>query len=122
MATPSPGEPPSDRLRSAIREGFTIALGAASWAFDEADRLLDRWMAQGQLSREEGRRRFDEFRDRTRAGVRQATSGMPIATREQVQSLERRIEELTRQVEALRAQRSEVGQRGDVPPGRPRLS
>jgi polyhydroxyalkanoate synthesis regulator phasin len=95
-----------DRLRSTVREGFLIMLGAAAWAFDQGDRLMERWIEQGQVSRELGRVRLEELRARAREGVRGAAAGMPIATREQVASLERRIEELTRQVEALRASRS----------------
>lgn len=89
-------------------------IGAASWAFEQGDRLVGTWMDQGQVSREEGRRRFDEFANRTRhAGedigrrvqdsVKSARSSMPLATRDQVASLERRIEELQRQLESMRA-------------------
>jgi polyhydroxyalkanoate synthesis regulator phasin len=115
------GEPSSDQLRSALREGFTIALGAAAWAFDQGDRLLERWLEQGELSRAQGRRRFDDLRRRTVEGMRNASSAMPITTREQVESLERRVEELTRQVEALRStQPPPPG--GEPPPPRPRIS
>jgi polyhydroxyalkanoate synthesis regulator phasin len=111
--------PPSSQLRSAAREGFTILLGAAVWAFDQADRLLDRWLEQGELSRAEGGRRLERLRRRTAEGMRSATSAMPIATRDQVESLERRIDELTRQVEALR---SSAATSGEASPGRPRIS
>ena len=98
-------------MREAIRDGFTIMLGAASWAFEQGDRLVDTWLHQGHISREEGRRRFDEFASRTRhagedlsrrvsEGVRSAR--MPVATREQVANLERQVAELTRQVESLK--------------------
>jgi len=101
----------SERVREAIRDGFTIMLGAASWAFEQGDRLVDTWLHQGHISREEGRRRFDEFASRTRhagedlsrrvsEGVRSAR--MPVATREQVANLERQVAELTRQVESLK--------------------
>jgi polyhydroxyalkanoate synthesis regulator phasin len=97
-----------------VRDGFTIMVGAASWAFEQGDRLVGTWMDQGHVSREEGRRRFDEFANRTKnAGedlgrrvsesVRTARSSMPLATREQVASLERRVEELTQQIESLKA-------------------
>src|SRR5437588_9029109 len=107
---------PSDsgeRVREVIRDGFTIMLGAASWAFDQGDRLVDTWMQQGQVSREQGRRRFEEFASRTRqAGedlgrrvqdsVKTARSSMPLATRDQVADLERQVAELTRQIESMR--------------------
>ena len=113
-------EPATSQLRSAVREGFTILLGAAVWAFDQGDRMAERWLEQGELSRAEGRRRFEQLRRRTAEGMRSATSAMPIATREQVESLERRIEELTRQVEALRSGALPPG--GEPPPARPRIS
>ena|SRR5207302_555442 len=108
---------PSDggeRVREVIRDGFTIMLGAASWAFDQGDRLVDTWMQQGQVSREQGRRRFEEFASRTRqAGedlgrrvqdsVKTARSSMPLATRDQVADLERQVAELTRQIESMRS-------------------
>src|SRR5712691_10584211 len=101
----------SERVREVVRDGFTIMLGAASWAFEQGDRLVDTWLHQGHISREEGGRRFDEFASRTRhagedlsrrvsEGVRSAR--MPVATREQVANLERQVAELTRQVESLK--------------------
>jgi polyhydroxyalkanoate synthesis regulator phasin len=104
----------SERLREVVRDGFTIMLGAASWAFEQGDRLVDTWMRQGQVSREEGRKRFDDFASRTRhAGedlgrrvqdsMRNARSSMPVVTRDQVAQLERQVAELTRQVESLKA-------------------
>ena len=89
-------------------------VGAASWAFEQGDRLVGTWMSEGQVSQKEGRKRFDEFADKTRqAGedlsrrvsdsVRSARSSMPLATRDQVASLERRVEELTRQIESMKS-------------------
>jgi polyhydroxyalkanoate synthesis regulator phasin len=110
--------PGSERLREAVRDGFTIMLGAASWAFEQGDRMVDTWLHQGELSREEGRKRFDEFASNTRRrgedlgrkvqeGVRSARS--TVATREQVANLERQVAELTRQVESLKGSGSPPG-------------
>jgi polyhydroxyalkanoate synthesis regulator phasin len=85
-----------------MREGFTLAVGAAAWAFEQGDRLMAGWMERGRISGEAGRRRFDEFAARTRSGLRSAASSVPVASREQVTELERKVEELARQVEALR--------------------
>jgi polyhydroxyalkanoate synthesis regulator phasin len=96
-----------------MREGFTLMLGAASWAYEKGDRLVGTWMEQGQVSREQGKRKFEELADRTRKSgeelgkkvserVREATASMPVATREQVANLERRVEELSRQIELMR--------------------
>ena len=116
-----------ERLREAMRDGFTIMVGAASWAFEQGDRLLDTWLHQGQTSREEGRRRINDLAERTRrAGedfsrrvqdsVRSARSSMPLATREQVASLERQVAQLTREIEALRAQGSTTPSATSRPP------
>jgi polyhydroxyalkanoate synthesis regulator phasin len=116
----------SERVREAIRDGFTIMVGAASWAFEQGDRLLDSWLQQGRESREQGRRRFDDFTDRARrAGddlgrrvqdsVRSARSSMPLATREQVANLERQVAELNRQIEALRGQTGSTAARPTPP-------
>ena len=89
-------------------------VGAASWAFEQGDRLVGTWMSEGQVSRQEGRRRFDDLATRTRQAsedlsrrvsdsVRSARSSMPLATRDQVASLERRVEELTRQIESMKS-------------------
>src|SRR5258708_20217405 len=94
-----------------VREGVTIMVGAASWAFEQGDRMVDTWLHQGHTSREEGRRRLDEFASNARRrgedlgrrvqdGVRSAR--LPVATREQVADLERQAAELTREVEALK--------------------
>jgi polyhydroxyalkanoate synthesis regulator phasin len=101
----------TERIREVVRDGFTIMLGAASWAFEQGDRLVDTWMHQGHVSREEGRRRFDEFASSTRRrgedlGRRVSESmrsSMPVATRDQVAQLERQVAELTRQLEAMKA-------------------
>jgi len=104
----------TERVREVLRDGFTIMVGAASWAFEQGDRLVGTWMDQGHVSREDGRRRFDEFAGKTKqAGedlsrrvsdsVKTARSSMPLASRDQVASLERRVEELTRQIESMKA-------------------
>jgi polyhydroxyalkanoate synthesis regulator phasin len=101
----------SERVRETIRDGFTIMLGAASWAFEMGDRMMDTWLHQGQVSREEGRRRFEEFASTTRRrgedlGRRvseSVRSSMPVATRDQVASLERQVAELTRQIESMKS-------------------
>jgi len=103
--------PGSERLREAVRDGFTIMLGAASWAFEQGDRMVDTWLHQGEVSREEGRRRFDEFASNARRrgedlGRRVSNSmrsSVPVATRDQVANLERQVAELTRQVESMKA-------------------
>jgi polyhydroxyalkanoate synthesis regulator phasin len=113
MAEQRPSEG-TDRVREVLRDGFTIMVGAASWAFERGDRLVGTWMSEGQVTKEEGRRKFDEFANRTRQtgedfsrrvsdSVRSARSSMPLATRDQVASLERRIEELTRQIESMKS-------------------
>jgi polyhydroxyalkanoate synthesis regulator phasin len=103
--------PGSERLREAVRDGFTIMLGAASWAFEQGDRMVDTWLHQGEVGREEGRRRFDEFasnarrrgEDLTRRVSNSMRSSVPVATRDQVANLERQVAELTRQVESMKA-------------------
>jgi polyhydroxyalkanoate synthesis regulator phasin len=106
--------PGSERLREAVRDGFTIMLGAASWAFERGDRMVDTWLHQGQVTREDSRRRFQEFANRTRqAGEnlsRRVSGSVPVVTRDQVAGLERRIDELTRQIESMKG--------GGTPPAR----
>jgi len=100
----------TERVREAIRDGFTIMLGAASWAFEMGDRMVDTWLHQGQVSREESRRRFDEFASSTRRRgedlsrrVQQSMrSSMPIATRDQIASLERQVADLKQQLESMK--------------------
>src|ERR1700731_2297613 len=86
----------SERVREVIRDSFTIMLGAASWAFEQGDHLVDTWLHQGHVSREEGRRRFEEFASNTRRrgedlsrrvseGMR---SSMPVATRDEIPKLD----------------------------------
>ncbi len=101
-----------ERVREVVRDGFTIMLGAASWAFEQADHMLDTWLHQGHISREEGRRRFDDFTSTARMKGEEVSrrvqetmrsARMPLATREQVANLERQVEELTRQIESLKS-------------------
>src|SRR4030081_2885750 len=111
MAEQHPHSEGTERIREVVRDGFTIMLGAASWAFELGDRMIDTWLRQGQLSREQSRRRFDEFASSTRrrgeeVGRRvseSVRSSMPVAPRDHVASLERQVAELTRQIEAMKS-------------------
>jgi len=111
----------SERVREIVRDGFTIMLGAASWAFEQGDRMVDTWLHQGHVSREEGRRRFEEFasnarrrgEDLGRKVSDSMRSSVPVATRDQVANLERQVAELTREVESLK------GGGSSSPPGQP---
>jgi len=101
----------TERVRETIRDGFTIMLGAASWAFEMGDRMMDTWLHQGKVSREEGRRRFEEFasssrrrgEDLGRRVSESMRSSMPVATRDQVASLERQVAELKQQIESMKS-------------------
>jgi polyhydroxyalkanoate synthesis regulator phasin len=100
----------TERVREAIRDGFTIMLGAASWAFELGDRMVDTWLHQGEVSRDESRRRFEEFKSNTRRRGEElgrrvsesVRSSMPVATRDHVAQLERQVAELTRQIESMK--------------------
>jgi polyhydroxyalkanoate synthesis regulator phasin len=100
----------SERIREAVRDGFTIMLGAASWAFEQGDRLLDTWLHQGHVSREEGRRRFEEFASNTRRRGEDLSrrvsesmrASMPVATRDEIAKLERQVAELKSELESLK--------------------
>jgi polyhydroxyalkanoate synthesis regulator phasin len=101
----------SERVREVVRDSFTIMLGAASWAFEQGDRLIDTWLHQGHVSREEGRRRFEEFASNTRRRGEDLSrrvsesmrSSMPVATRDEIAKLERQVAELKSEIESLKA-------------------
>jgi len=103
-----------ERVREVVRDGFTIMLGAASWAFEQGDRLVDTWLHQGHVSREEGRRRFEEFASNTRRRGEDLSrrvsesmrSSMPVATRDQIASLQRQVAELKTEIESLKGNRA----------------
>ena len=111
MAEQHPHSEGTERVREAVRDGFTIMLGAASWAFEMGDRMVDTWLHQGEMSRDEGRRRFEEFKSNTRRRgedlsrrVQESVrSSMPVATRDQIASLERQVADLKRQLEAMQS-------------------
>ena len=100
-----------ERVREVVRDGFTIMLGAASWAFEQGDRLVDTWLHQGHVSREEGRRRFEEFASNTRRRGEDLSrrvsesmrSSMPVARRDEIAKLEREVAELRSEIESLKA-------------------
>jgi polyhydroxyalkanoate synthesis regulator phasin len=101
----------TERVREVVRDGFTIMLGAASWAFELGDHMVDRWLHRGHISREESRRRFEEFttsarrrgEDLSRRVSENVRASMPVATRDHVANLERQVAELTRQIESMKA-------------------
>src|ERR1700682_2685852 len=100
-----------ERVREVVRDGFTITLGAASWAFEQGDRLVDTWLHQGHVSREEGRRRFEEFASNTRRRgedlSRRVTesmrSSLAVATRDEIASRDRRTAAQKRQLESMKS-------------------
>jgi polyhydroxyalkanoate synthesis regulator phasin len=100
-----------EHVREVVRDSFTIMLGAASWAFEQGDRLIDTWLHQGHVSREEGRRRFEEFASNTRRRGEDLSrrvsesvrSSMPVATRDEIAKLERQVAELKSEIESLKA-------------------
>ena len=100
----------TERVREAVRDGFAIMLGAASWAFEMGDRMVDTWLHYGETSREESRRRFEEFKsnarrrgeDVSRRVTDSVRSSMPVATRDHVASLERQVAELKQQIESMK--------------------
>jgi polyhydroxyalkanoate synthesis regulator phasin len=112
----------SERVRETIRDGFTIMLGAASWAFEMGDQMVDTWLHQGKMSREESRRRFEEFKSNTRRRGEDLSrrvsesvrSSMPVATRDQIASLERQVADLKRQLESMQS----AGAAASSPPQR----
>ena len=99
-----------ERVREVVRDSFTIMLGAASWAFEQGDRMIDTWLHQGHVSREEGRRRFEEFASNTRRRGENLSrrvsesmrSSMPVATRDEIARLERQVAELKSEIESLK--------------------
>jgi polyhydroxyalkanoate synthesis regulator phasin len=106
----------ADRLREMMRDAVTLMLGAATWATEEGERLVRQWMDRGEVSREEGKRMLEQLKEQARKsrdelsravaeGIRNASANVPVATREQVAALERRVEELTREIESLKAGR-----------------
>jgi polyhydroxyalkanoate synthesis regulator phasin len=113
-----------ERVREVVRDGFTIMLGAASWAFEQGDRLVDTWLHQGHVSREEGRRRFEEFASNTRRRGEDLSrrvsesmrSSMPVATRDQIASLERQVAELKTEIESLKGNRATPSSTGPTAP------
>ena len=100
----------AERIREVVRDSFTIMLGAASWAFEQGDHLVDTWLHQGHVSREEGRRRFEEFASNTRRRGEDLSrrvsetmrSSMPVATRDEIAKLERQVAELKSEIESLK--------------------
>ncbi len=109
----------TERVREVIRDGFYTMLGAASWAFEKTDEMTHNWLHQGRVTGEQSRGRFGMFAARTlQAGevlgsrvqstLRGVGSSVPLATRDQVANLERRIEELSQQIESMRGSSGET--------------
>src|SRR5260370_7786586 len=100
----------TERVREAIRDGFTIMLGAASWAFELGDRMVETWLHQGEVSREESRRRFEEFKSDTRRRGQDLSrrvsesvrASIPVASREHVAHLERQVPQTPPPIEMIK--------------------
>ncbi len=120
MTTPeTPTEKPMpERMRGplydATRKILLAGIGAISLAQDEMNAFLDRLVERGEMAEADARklvREMTERREKLETERRQATRAAsaehaPAATRADIEALNARVAELTRQIEELRRAKS----------------
>src|SRR5512146_3195022 len=113
MTTPtekSETERPRGPLYDTTRTVLLAGIGAISLAQDEINNFLDRLVERGEMAEADARklvREVTERRERLERERRQARGTATtehVATRADIESLNARIAELTRQIEELRSQ------------------
>lgn len=93
-------------------------LGAVALAQDEAADVFDKWVARGEEVEEQGRKRFEELRERRKKGtsdaeekldkrVEEILHRMNMPTQSDVKALNAKITELNKKIDELRKAQSE---------------
>lgn len=103
-------EHPRGPLYETTRMVLLAGIGAISLAQDEINNFLDRLVERGEMAEADARklvREVAERREKLEHERRQATrtaasSAAPAATRADIEALNARVAELTRQIEELR--------------------
>ena len=110
-------------LQERFKEAWSQALAGVNAAEAEAEKVLGRLADAAGFSPEDVRRHARDFGERLtqqrreieRAlddAVKRAVAGFKLPSRDEVQALQRRVEEVAARVEAIAAER-----RGEPPPG-----
>jgi polyhydroxyalkanoate synthesis regulator phasin len=119
--TDSPEKKDPNTVRGSLYETTRLVLlagvGALSLAQDEVNNFLDRLVERGEMAEADARKLVREVMEKRekleherRQNIREVRQNAPAdraATRADIESLNARIAELTRQIEELRQQRSE---------------
>lgn len=97
---------------NAFRKVMLMGLGAAAMSRDKIREIVDELVAKGEVSREEGKKLYEELmakaeeegrnlNERIRGQIRGALKDLGLAERSQVAALERRIAKIEKKLEAL---------------------
>src|SRR5512133_2786337 len=116
MTTPTPSEKnDTERARGPLYETTRMVLlagvGAISLAQDEINNFLDKLVERGEMAETDARKLVREVADRREKLEKerrmrvQETRQPAAATRADIEALNARVAELTRQIEELRTQR-----------------
>jgi polyhydroxyalkanoate synthesis regulator phasin len=115
METPSEKKEANlrDTLYDTTRLVLLAGIGAVSLAQDEINNFVDKLVERGEMAESDARKLVREIRERRekleqerRQSMREAKTRPAAATREDIEALNARIAELTRQIEELRGQQS----------------
>ena len=112
----APKEEPRADLHELTRRVLLAGVGAAALAHDEARAFLDRLVERGELAHEEAREMLKEVsakhgdrlkgvRGRVRERMDRTLGALDVPRRSDIESIQQRIDHLTRQVEALLEQK-----------------
>ncbi len=93
-----------------IRRGILLGLGALSLTQEKAKSFVDEMVKRGEVTKDEGVKLVEEILDRAKeqerrinekinVEIRKAIDSLGVASKEDIASLEKRIEELGKKIE-----------------------
>ncbi len=99
-----------DIMRSTIRKGLALGLGLAVTSKEQAQKVVDELVERGELSKQESKEFFNELLEKGKETQKQVDEKIQhklnqlldeanLATKEEVDALKERVEELEKQLE-----------------------
>ncbi|WP_163971430.1 phasin family protein [Oceanobacillus halotolerans] len=97
-------------MRSTIRKGLALGLGLAVTSKEQAQKVVDELVERGELSKQESKEFFNELLEKGKETQKQVDEKIQhklnqlldeanLATKEEVDALKERVEELEKQLE-----------------------
>jgi polyhydroxyalkanoate synthesis regulator phasin len=80
---------------------FLLSLGFCALAIDETEALIRRLIERGEIAEQDGRKQLREMADKRKGDIQEAVNSAPIASKPDIDALNKRIAKLSAQIDEL---------------------